>query len=186
MHEKTGRGEIESIEKGSLAVTIKYTDGNEIQILPALRSGEEIKISSSDGKNWIKTNPEAFREKLTVANQQMNQALIPTIKLFKAIAAGLPQQKQITGYHAEALAIEAIRGYTGPKTPRALILEILKHASQRVLDPIRDITGQSRNVDDYLGVARSVERRNVAQILSVIQRQLVICDISWTVGGNIR
>ncbi len=152
----TARGEVESIEKGSLAVTIKYTDGTEIQILPALRSGEEIKISSSDGKSWIKTNPEAFRENLTVANQQMNQALIPAIKLFKAIAAGLPQQKQITGYHAEALAIDAVRGYTGPKTPRALVLEILKHASQRVLEPIRDITGQSRNVDDYLGAQEAL------------------------------
>jgi hypothetical protein len=168
------RREIDSIDKGSLAVTIKYTDGTEIQLLPALRSGEgeEVKISSSDGRRWIKTNPSAFREDLTAANQRMNQALIPAIKLVKAISAGLPQQKQITGYHAEALAIDAIKGYTGDKTPRALVLEILKHISKRILSPMRDVTGQSRNVDDYLGTANSIARRDVAQTFSILQRQL--------------
>jgi hypothetical protein len=136
IRKKLPRRDIESIEKGSLAVTMKYKDGSEIQILPAFRVGKKIKISSSDGKSWIKANPEVFCEKLTTANHQMNQALIPAIKLFKGIVADLPRKKQITGYHAEALAIDAIKDYTGDKTPRALVLEILKHASQRILSPI--------------------------------------------------
>ena len=42
-------GDIQSIEKGKLAVTIQYKDGGEIQVLPAVRTGKEIKIPSSDG-----------------------------------------------------------------------------------------------------------------------------------------
>lgn len=166
------QGEVQEIAKGALAVTIRYLDGSEVQLLPAVRRGEEVDISSARGTRWVSTDPKAFREKLTDANQRAGQALVPAIKLVKAMVAQLPEQKRVSGYHAEALAIDAMQGYAGPNTPRALVLRILSHASNRVLRPMADVTGQSRSVDEYLGAAESLERRNVAQTLHWLGRRL--------------
>lgn len=166
------RGDVKDISRGSLAVTVTYDDGTEIQLLPAVRSGQQIEISSARGGSWIPTDPAAFRTALSRANERAGRALVPAVKLLKAIVAQLPEQKRLTGYHAEALAIDAMARYAGPYTPRGLVLRILEHASERVLNPMDDVTGQSRNVDDYLGQANSVERRNVAQALHWLGRRL--------------
>lgn len=54
------RSEVATIDKGRLAVTVKYHDDLEIQLLPALRSKETISIASSDGKGWDDTKPSFF------------------------------------------------------------------------------------------------------------------------------
>lgn len=166
------RAEVASIEKGRLAVTVKYKDGSEIQLLPALRSGRTTKIPGSDGKSWNETIPTQFTKKLSDANTRMNQQLVPTIKLFKSIIAGLPEQKRISGYHAEALALNAVRSYEGPRTPRALLSHVLDHAGKRVNQPLADPTGQSRTIDASLGKEGSVARRNVSQALLGVKRHL--------------
>ena len=169
---KLPRGDVESVEKGRLAVTVVYSDKTEIQLLPALRSGQTISIAAADGKSWNDTRPRVFDRRLSQANQRLNQSLIPAIKLAKAIVGSLPEQKQLSGYHIEAMAVDAAKGYTGNKTPKALLLHILQHASERVRTPMTDATGQSRTVDAYLGKADSVPRRVASQALSGIARRL--------------
>jgi hypothetical protein len=166
------RSEVESVRKGRLAVTVRYRDGCELQLLPALRSKGTISIASSSGKRWSDTKPESFKRQLTNANQRLNQALVPAIKLVKSIISDLPQQKQLTGYHIEALAVDAAKGYKGPETHKALLLHLLGHAADRILKPISDVTGQSGDIDSYLGKANSLERRNISQALAGMKRRL--------------
>jgi len=163
---------LQSIEKGTMAVTVTYRDGTEIQLLPAIRSGTKVAIPSSGAREWNETNPKVFQRMLTRANQRLDGTLIPTIKLVKSTVAGLPEQKRLTGYHAEALSLEAVKGYRGTKTVKALIQHVFDHASSRVRQPINDVTGQSRVVDSYLGKPNSAKRRVVADALAGIARRL--------------
>lgn len=164
--------DVESVHKGNLAVTVNYRDGTEIQLLPAVRTGARISIADASGEAWKATKPMAFQSALTKANQRLNNCLVPTIKLVKSLVGDLPPQKRITGYHVESLALDAAKGYRGAKTPKALLLHTLAHASSRVLKPIQDATGQSRAVDSYLGRPNSIARRNVALALGGVHRRL--------------
>jgi hypothetical protein len=176
----SGRGEIRSIEKGRLAITVTYDDGLEIQLLPALRSGQTISIAAADGGSWSDTKPRIFERELSELNTRLNLALVPTIKLFKSIVSTFPEQKRLSGYHVESLLVDAAKDYRGVKTTfQALLLHALDYASQRVLKPLRDVTGQSRTVDAYLGPADSLERRNIALALAGMKRRL---EAATTVG----
>jgi hypothetical protein len=170
--DKLPRSQVEEVDKGRMAVTVRYLDTQEIQLLPALRSGQTISIAGPDGKSWHDTKPRLFQRALTSANAASNQALVPTIKLVKSIVGDLPPQKQLTGYHIESLAVDAAKNYDGVKIPRALLLHVLGHSASRVLRPIADVTGQSRTVDAYLGDADSTRRRNISQALSGVKRRL--------------
>ena len=172
LNNELSRGDVKLIQKGRLAITVKYHDGSEIQLLPALRSGQTISIAAADGKGWNDTNPENFQRELTKANRRLNQGLVPAIKLMKSIVSDFPKQKQLTGYHVEALALESSFGYKGSNTPKALLTHILGFAAERVLRPISDSTGQSKTVDSYLGSANSNERRIVSQALDGMKRRL--------------
>ena len=163
---------VKSVEKGRIAVTVVYRDSTEIQLLPAIRTSGKVFISSARAKEWNETNPKAFQRALTKANQRLNSALVPTIKLIKSINDGLPEQKRLIGCHIESLALEAAKGYRGAKTVKALLTHTLDHASKRVFSPIRDVTAQSRIVDSYLGKAKSPKRRVVADALAGIVRKL--------------
>lgn len=172
LSEKLEHHGVSKIEKGNLAVTVTFDNGTQIQLLPALRSRSRILISSPDGTYWNETKPKEFAKELASANRAMNNMLVPAIKLMKAANSNLPPQKQLTGYHIEAVAVDSVKKYDGEKTPRALLLHVLGYAAERVLVPIRDKTGQSRVVDSYLGKADSLQRKNVSQTLSGLQRRL--------------
>jgi hypothetical protein len=161
-----------SVEKGKMAVTVTFRDGTQIQLLPALRVGTKVAIPTSTTRAWNEINPKAFQRMLTQANQRLNNSLVPTIKLIKSIIASFPEQKRLTGYHVESLAVEAVKGYRGEKTVKALLVHILEDTCRRVLSPVRDVTGQSRVVDSYLGGANSTERRIVADALASVVRKL--------------
>jgi hypothetical protein len=90
----------------------------------------------------------------------------------KSIIASFPAHARLTGYHVEALCLEAAKGYRGAKTVKTLLAHVLSSASDRVSSPIKDVTGQSRIVDAYLGKANSNERRIVADALSGVARRL--------------
>jgi len=165
-------GNVESIDKGHLAVTVQFTDGKEIQLLPALRIGKSIVIPDATGSKWKETAPRKFQKSLTSANKRLNGMLIPVIKLFKSLNSGLPKHAQLTGYHIESLSVEAVKGYRKDKTYKALLLQVLGAAAQRVRSPIADVTGQSRVVDEYMGAANSNKRRAVSNVLSGVLRRL--------------
>ena len=163
---------ISEISKGHLAVTIKYSDDTEIQVLPAVRVNDEIRIPDATGRGWKATSPQNFRESLTAENQRLGMNLIPAIKLVKSLVSDLPRQQRPTGYHIESLAVDAVSGFNGDSSVRGLIDRILDRSSDRVLKPIADVTGQSRVVDEYLGQKNSPERRLVSQAIGAIRRRL--------------
>lgn len=165
----------ENVWEGKLAVTV-CVDKNFIQFLPALRHLQGVKIANSRGDDWSKVNPQRFTEALTEANKKMNGKLVPCIKLAKAIVATLPEKRQITGYHTESMAINVFRNYDGPKTPKAMLRHFFENASEQVKEPIRDSSGQSVHVDEYLGSANSLIRQTVSHALDRIRRKLLNAD----------
>ena len=150
----------DAVNIGKLAVTVSLQDKT-IQLLPALRHGERVKIASSDGRIWSEVNPQGFANALTKANQRLSGKLVPSIKLIKAIVANLPEKRRITGYHTESMAINVFRGYDGPKTTKAMLKHFFENASDHVIKPIKDASGQSIHVDEYLRAENSLDRRIV-------------------------
>lgn len=167
------RTRVESVEKGTLAVTIRYQDGSEVQLLPAVRrDSQKLAIPDASGHGWRVTDPRRFQKELSRQNERLGCALVPTIKLVKSLMGDLPRQQRISGYHAEALALDAAKKYRGEATPKALLGHVLDHASKRVLRPMQDVTGQSQTVDGDLGPANNARRRLVSQALAGIGRRL--------------
>jgi hypothetical protein len=164
--------EVSDIRVGRLAVTVVYRDKTEIQLLPALRSRKKVEISDSDGGGWIETNPLVFQKALSDANRRLGNSLVPAIKLAKVINSSLPEQKQLSGYHVESLAVRVFEDYDGRRTPTAMLRHFFDAASKSVLDPVPDVTLQSVHVDASLGVARSAKRRLFSDALASIARKL--------------
>ena len=165
----------DAVSKGTLAVTVNLHDKT-IQLLPALRDGKKFKIASYDGKGWSRIDPAGFAKALTKGNTAMGGKLVPCIKLVKAIVGTLPEKRRLTGYHAESLAIQVFKGYDGPKTPKAMARHFFERAPDHVKQPIKDSSGQSVHVDEYLGKANSLQRRIVADALGRIARKIRNAD----------
>ena len=153
---------IESITTGALAVTIRYEDGNEIQLLPAIRTDGGLSISSGL-QSWIDIDPQRFARALTDANRRNGSAVIPAIKIAKVILDSQLGNNSPSGYHTESLAIAAFNNYEGPRTPKAMVERLLDTAVGNVLTPTPDITGQSSHVDQALGVSNSPARQQLSR-----------------------
>ena len=166
------QGDVEDIREGRMAVTVKYLDGTEIQLLPAIREGDGLAVSSWDSKFWMSIRPGNFARSLTTTNQSQGGAVIPAIKVAKAIFANKLGDDGPSGYHVEALAVEAFQRYSGPKTPKAMATHLVRSASERVLRPIPDITGQSRYVDESLREGNSAPRRALSRRLEGLARTM--------------
>jgi predicted nucleotidyltransferase len=162
--------DIETVRKGELAVTLRYRDGTEIQLLPAIRRGDRLAIASADGKEWRPIHPRSFAQKLSEVNGQQGGQMIPALKLAKAIIGNMPSGEQISGYHAEALAVAAFQNYSGPRAPKTMVAEFFSSAKENVLRPIKDVSGQSHHVDEKLGDADSSARRALSAALGRIAR----------------
>lgn len=164
---------VEAVSVGNLATTIRYEDGTEIQLLPAIRKGSGYAISSARGDNWSSIiRPEKFASTLTKTNQDFGGKVVPTIKLVKAALANLSQKYQLTGYHVESLAIEAFKSYQGPKATKHMLEHFFERAQVLVLKHVKDKTGQSLNVDDYLGPEDSSLRKAVSTEMNRISRRM--------------
>lgn len=172
LDETLTRDKVRSVTVGKLAVTVTYVDDTEIQLLPAIRRGKEISIADTSGTEWKAVFPKAFQRELTRGNERLSNNLVPAIKLAKSILSDLPGEIRPTGYHVESLSVETTKGYRGPKTVKSLLLHILTAASSRVLDPIADLTNQSRHVDAYLGKKNSEQRQKLSLSLAAVARRL--------------
>jgi len=158
------------------SITVRYSDVD-IQLLPAIKSSGGIKIADVGGNNWSNIiNPNIFARKLTTTNQKLNGTVIPTIKVVKSIISKLPEKKQLIGYHVEALAIEVFKGYTGEKKIKDMVKYFFQKAQEHVNKPIKDSTGQSIHVDDYLGAANSTQRQLVSDTLNRLSRDIKLAD----------
>jgi len=163
------------IEQGTLAITVKFKDA-EIQLLPAIRYGTGFRIADFTGTRWSVIKPTEFASLLTKANQDAGGKVIPTIKLAKSIISQLPENRRLTGYHAETLAVEMFRHYDGPRTVKAMLRHFFLESPKLVLRPIKDKTGQSKYVDDYLGPPDGLQRKVVADSLGRIGRRMQNAD----------
>lgn len=166
------------IKKGRLAITLNFSDGIQIQILPALRTKTGLKIAAPNGdNNWSSiVKPNKFAEKLRDINNDNNQKVIPVIKLAKSIISNLPEKRQITGYHTESLAIEAFEKYNGSLYPKDMIKHFFEISSKRILTYMKDNSNQSVHVDDYLGSNNSVQRQIVSDSFAQVARKMNNAD----------
>jgi len=157
---------------GSIAITVEYSDGMTLQLLPGLRGEGHLKVPAWRRNEWSAINPEQFKAGLTKRNEECGGKVVPTIKLVKAINATLPEKAQLTGYHIESLAIAAFRGYEGPKTTVKMLPHFFERAADLVLHPMNDRTGQSVHVDDHLGPANSDIRKELGYVLQRISKRM--------------
>jgi hypothetical protein len=161
------------VEHGRMAVTVTYQDGMVIQVLPAMKTdGGHVHVPSSRTAGWSKIDPISFQEALAKRNEECGGKLIPTIKLAKTINGLLPEAQQLSGYHMESLAISAFREYRGPKTTAAMLPAFFERSKDLLLTPIKDQSGQSIHVDNYLGDADSEARRAISHIFARISRRM--------------
>lgn len=169
------------VVEGKLAVTIRFSD-IDVQLLPAVSCHGKVKISDETGSEWATVDPRKFAEKLSEVNQIRGMKVVPTVKLAKAMIATLPKGQQISSYHAESLSVEIFKEYQGSLRLGPMLKHFFSAASDRVLTPVKDSTGQSVHVDDALGNAMSLERRIVANALERVSRRINNAAISDSPG----
>lgn len=151
------------IKCGTLAVTVKFSN-YEIQLLPAMKNNDKLQIASSDGSHWSSSiNSAKFTEKLTATNKMNGNKVVPVIKLAKSLLSKLPSKYQLSGYHVEALAVDAFSTYNGRYTLYDMTKHMLNYSVKRVLNPMSDVTGQSGIIDDQFGSARSITRQYLSR-----------------------
>lgn len=169
---------IEDITVGKLAVTVKFSGGEEIQLLPAIRRGEGYKISSEKGDNWSNIiRPDKFAGKLTEINQSCNGKVVPVVKLVKGIISQLPEDQRLTGYHIESIAIEVFKSFPDSNSrTKAMLSYFFEKAKDVVKSPIEDKSNQSIHVDDSLGPRNSQERMRASYTLDRIARRMKNAD----------
>jgi hypothetical protein len=163
------------ISSGRLAITLRR-EGLEIQVLPAVRIDGELHIAAATRDAWSQINPEKFFRALTRANQSLSGKLVPLIKLIKIVNDTQPGATKLNGYHIESLAIEVFKNYKGNLNPKAMLEYFFDEGAKRVLSPIRDRSGQSVHVDDYLGATNSRQRQLLASTLKRIHNSMMNAD----------
>lgn len=169
--------EVTDVSIGRLAVTVTYTDNTQIQLLPAHDSGGTLAIGSEDGRGWREIRPQKFAEKLTKVNRANNGGVVPAIKLVKGLFdRHLPESQRLSGYHVEAVAVDAFRNYQGSSSREAMLRHLVDHAALAILSPTGDISGQSVHIDSYLGSAGSDQRRAIAASIRRISSSLETAD----------
>jgi hypothetical protein len=161
------------VSYGRVAVTVKYPDGDEIQLVPC-RNGTDKRLQVPDwnSNRWSSIDPDQFRKGLTKRNEECGGKLIPTLKLAKAVNSNLSEDTQLTGYHIESIGVAAFRNYQGEKTTVRMLPHFFERASQLVLAPMADRTGQSVHVDEHLGVAGSESRKTISLALARIHQRM--------------
>ena len=169
-----------TVSAGNLAVTVSYSDGTEIQILPAIRTNSGgVRIANPGSNQWSSmARPDDFARKLAKVNTARDGRVVPVIKLAKAMAdcfISRPSRK-ISGYHMESLAIDAFNDYQGPLDPKTMLVHLLGHAIDAVKSSITDSTGQSRYVDEYLGPADSKQRERASTYFGQMRGEVNRCS----------
>jgi hypothetical protein len=168
------------MKKGDTAITVSFKDGD-VQLLPAIHYKGGLKIP--DGKDWSSViKPTVFSRSLTVLNQRLNGRLIPTIKIIKGIISKVPENMRLSGYHIESLALQIfgknLSEYKAGVKNKDLIKDFFREASNQVRVPIKDVTKQSKTVDEYLGPKNSIQRLMVADVLDRNYRKMELADSS--------
>jgi hypothetical protein len=169
------------VERGALSIKLTYKDGPQLQILPALRTATGVRIPSAEEDAWSQVvHPQRFAQALTDLNQKLSGKVVPVIKLVKPAINNL--DPKIKGYHIEILAARIFQEYRGELTSKAMVQHFFDRASELVKTPIRDMTGQSDYVDDYLGQRNSSEREAIGRALRNIAQRMKEADTRHSVN----
>ena len=160
------------VTTGDLAATVSFKD-IDVQLLPALRIGRRLAISSPDGQSWSEINPRSFRRTLTKTNERCGYKVIPLIKILKSFNDSQPKASRLSGYHVEALATAAFTRYRGPLTISKMAEHFFASVPERIRTPMKDRTGQSLYVDEYLGPRDSPARRRISRDYERMHRTLL-------------
>ena len=168
-----------TVSAGNLAVTVSYSDGTEIQVLPAIRTNSGgVRIANPGSNQWSNVaRPDDFARMLAKVNTARDGRVVPTIKLAKALAdcfISRPSRK-ISGYHMESLAIDAFKDYQGPLDPKSMLIHLLGHSMYAVKTPITDSTGQSTYVDENLGPEDSKLRERASTYFGQMRGKVSRC-----------
>lgn len=165
------------VTKGKIAVTIKYIDGCELQLLPTLKTKTGIRIADAEGDGWSNViKPQKFAEKLTEINGNCSGKVVPVIKLFKGMQSSLPQNVQLSGYHIESLAVNTFKNYDGNLNPKDMLKHLCRYVANNVKNPVADSTGQSVHVDDKLGSKNSDIRLKISHKFERLSNRLESAD----------
>ncbi len=157
-----------TIQTGSMAVTVKFSDGLEVQILPAYRSGDVYRIPDRNSSNWVQSNPTAFSRRLTSINEKCNGSAIPAIKLIKSLCS--KSDIELKSYHIENMAMNTFERYGGPYSYAKMLRQFFSAAKTQVHLPISDPSGQSNDVSAYLSRAdRNQLSHKLARLESTLQ-----------------
>jgi hypothetical protein len=165
------------VSRGRLAVTIHFDDA-EIQLLPAVSCRNHVKIADAQGTDWATIRPTEFTKALSKTNQATAMKVVPVVKLAKAIIGNLPEKHQISGYHAESLAVNIFRNYTDTLRTKNMLNHYFNEGSTQVMTPVTDRTGQSVHVDDYLGPSGSLKRQIISDAFARVARRMKNADIT--------
>jgi hypothetical protein len=158
---------------GALSVRVRFSDGMEIQVLPAFRATDGFRIARRNGTSWSQVvRPGDFGRELTALNYRYNGNVVRSIKLLKIAQETFPEDSKLAGYHLEALASLSFLDYSGPQTYKDMFLHLMKTASEDVLRPMQESTGQSTYIDNDLGPAGSAERLRVSRKIKRLVTQL--------------
>jgi SMODS domain-containing protein len=172
-----------TVSVGDMAITIKYSDGCEVQLLPAIKNQTGIRIAKADGNGWSNVvRPQKFAEKLTEINKSCSGRVIPIIKLFKGAQSSFPKDQCLSGYHIESLAVNAFRDYKGSLGKKEMFRHFCDYVGKNVTKPVADSTGQSVHVDDRLGQANSTVRRQIAATVTRMVSRLDAGDARHDAG----
>lgn len=167
-----GLSDVADVSAGNLAVTVTYTDGSKVQLLPAQERDGRLRIASEDGTTWREIRPRKFAEKLTEVNQANGGGVVPVTKLAKALVQQLPGQHRLSGCHVEAIAVDAFKNYNGPKNRQAMLRRAALPCILGCPPADGGYHGQSVHIDAHLCAANSYARKVVASAITRIVRRM--------------
>ena len=119
---------------------------------------------------------------MTQRNYECASKLIPTIKIVKSIIGTLPEARQLSGYHIESLSINIFKNYDGTKTCPEMVTKFFEKAKEAILKPIKDKTGQSIHVDDYLGQENNPARIEASYLLNRLHKRILNANAASSIN----
>ena len=155
--------EVKNPRVGHQAVTL-IKGGHEYQIIPVIRHNGKTYIPSERGTYWKTVDIEAFNHSLHSLNRKTNGHFCEAVRFVKILSDRyVPKRNQLSGYHIESIAMEAI-GNCSPTMGRTDMVEkILRYIPSRVKSYSWDITRETKAIDHDLGSNYSAERKDAAK-----------------------
>ena len=155
------------VSSGVMAVTVEFSDGLKVQILPAFHYRDGYQIPNPDGKGWISTYPKHFAQELTSINQKQSGQVVPAIKLIKSMCDA--NNIEVSSYHVSNLALNAFKGYLGEKTYPKMLQHFFNKAKTLCTKPTSDPSSQTKYVDGDLS---KDDRTRMAKAFSQMEEKV--------------